>query len=116
MEGVAHARFVRVAPRKVEVVLDTIRGKRVDQIRRMLPFVPKGTVPIVRKVLQSAVSNTGTGVAEESLVVSQAWVGQGPSLKRMRAGSMGRGMPYRRKTCHITIVVSDRRPGRGSEG
>lgn len=108
MEAMARARFIRVSPRKVGQVLAVVRGKPVAEARRLLPFVPKGAAPIVKKVLESAIANAGKVGAEETLIVSQAWVGQGPSLKRMRAGSMGRGMPYRRKTCHITIVVSDR--------
>ena len=107
MEAVAHARFVRFAPRKVNLVLGLIRNKTVEKAFEILSFAPKNVVPLIQKTLKSAVANSGHLKDMSTLTVKECWVGQGPTLKRMRPGPMGRGMPYKRKTSHLTIVVTD---------
>ncbi len=107
MEAVAHARFVRYAPRKVNLVLQLIRRKPVEKAFEILSFAPKSVVPLIQKTLKSAVANSGHLKDMSKLTVKECWVGQGPVLKRMRPGPMGRGMPYTRKTSHLTIVVTD---------
>ncbi len=107
MEARAIARFVRYAPRKVNQVLTVIRNQRVDKAFEILSFLPKNATELVEKVLKSAVANAGKLNDFSGLKVKEAWVGQGPTLKRMRPGPMGRGLPYKRKTSHLTIIVTD---------
>jgi len=110
MEAIAHTKFVRFAPRKVNQVLGLIRNKPVEKAFDILAFTPKTAASVIIKTLKSAVANTGKLKNMSGLKVKQAWVGQGPTLKRMRPGPMGRGMPYKRKMCHVTIVVTELAP------
>lgn len=107
MQAVAHARYARRGPRKINQVLTLIRGKAVTEAFSILYYAPKGATPLVQKTLKSAVSNAGKNYPQERLFVRQAYVGQGPTLKRMRPAAMGRGFVYKRKTAHLTIIVSD---------
>lgn len=107
MEARAIARFVRYAPRKVNQVLTVIRNQRVDKAFEILSFLPKSSTELVEKVLKSAVANAGRLKDFSGLKIKEAWVGQGPTLKRMRPGPMGRGLGYKRKTSHLTIIVTD---------
>lgn len=107
MQAKAIAKFVRYAPRKVEQVLTVIRNKKVEKAFENLAFLPKAATTLVEKVLKSAVANAGKLKDYSGLKVKECWVGQGPTLKRMRPGPMGRGLPYKRKTTHLTIIVTD---------
>ena len=107
MEARAIARFVRYAPRKVNQVLTVIRNQRVDKAFEILSFLPKNATELVEKVLKSAVANAGKLKDFSGLKVKEAWVGQGPTLKRMRPGPMGRGLGYKRKTSHLTVIITD---------
>ena len=107
MEARAIARFVRYAPRKVNQVLTVIRNQRVDKAFEILSFLPKNATELVEKVLKSAVANAGRLKDFSGLKVKEAWVGQGPTLKRMRPGPMGRGLGYKRKTSHLTVIITD---------
>lgn len=109
MRAIARAKYVRIGPRKVEQVLDLIRGKAVDEAYKTLKFVPKVASKAIEKVLHSAVSNSGGINNYENLYVSETYVCQGPVLKRMRPMAMGRGAMYKRKSCHITVVVDDKK-------
>ena len=107
MLAVAHSRFSRFTPRKVGQIADLIRGKRVVEAMHLLAFTKKNATSLVSKTLRSALSNAGPGAKPESFRVSQIWVGGGPTLKRMRAGSMGRSFMVRKRTAHLTIIVKD---------
>lgn len=107
MEAVARAKFVRHAPRKVNQVLGLIRNKPVEKAFSILQFTPKTVATFIGKTLRSAVANAGRMKNMSGLKVKECWIGQGPVLKRMRPGPMGRGMPYKRKTCHLTVVVTE---------
>ncbi len=107
MEARAIAKFVRVGPRKVGQVLDLVRKKSVKEAFDILKFTPKAACEIVGKVLKSSVSNLKSRKIHEDIYIKEAYVGQGPSLKRLRPMAMGRGAVIRRKSSHITIVVSD---------
>ena len=107
MEARAIAKFVRYAPRKVNQVLTVIRNQRVEKAFEILSFLPKNATELVEKVLKSAVANAGKLKDFSGLKIKEAWVGQGPTLKRMRPGPMGRGLGYKRKTSHLTIIVAD---------
>jgi large subunit ribosomal protein L22 len=107
MQAQATAKFVRYAPRKVNQVLTLIRNKKVGKAFEILSFLPKASSTLVEKVLKSATANSGKLKDYSGLKVKEAWVGNGPILKRMRPGPMGRGMPIKKRTSHLTIVVTD---------
>ena len=107
MMSTAHARYVRISPRKVDQILMLVRGKSVAQSLSLLTLVTKGARPLVEKTLLSAFANAGKQQNPEAWYVQQAWVGGGPQLKRMRAHAMGRGATIRHRTTHLTIILSD---------
>jgi large subunit ribosomal protein L22 len=108
MEARAKARFVRVTPRKARRVVDLIRGMPADQAQAALTFAPQSASDPVGKVLASAIANAEqTRLDTGSLVVSRAWVDEGPTLKRFRPRAQGRGYRINKRTSHITVIVSD---------
>jgi len=109
MEAKAIARFARFSYRKVGQVLKLITGKRVSEAFNTLLFVNKGSRTLIEKTLKSATANSGRLKNPETVFVKKAWATMGPPIKRMRPGAQGRGNPYKRKTCHLTIVVGDTR-------
>ena len=109
MEARAKARYVRVTPRKARRVVDLIRGLPAEEARAVLTFAPQSASDPIGKVLASAIANaeyTGKTTAS-SLVVSGAWVDEGPTLRRFRARAQGRPARINKRTSHITLVVSD---------
>ena len=107
MEAKASARYVRVAPNKMRRSVDLIRGRHVDDARRILRFSPLGPNPMLLKVLDSAVANAEQREAiPENLVVSRAWVDEGPTLRRFRPRAYGRATRIRKRTCHVTVEVT----------
>jgi large subunit ribosomal protein L22 len=109
MEARAKARYVRVTPRKARRVVELIRGLPAEEAKAMLSFAPQSASDPVGKVLASAIANaefTGRTTAS-SLVVSSAWVDEGPTLRRFRPRAQGRGYRINKRTSHITVVVSD---------
>jgi large subunit ribosomal protein L22 len=111
MEARAKARYVRVTPRKARRVVDLIRGLPADQAQAALRFAPQSASDPVGKVLASAIANAGHArqLDSASLVVSRAWVDEGPTLKRFRPRAQGRGYRINKRTSHITVIVSDGR-------
>lgn len=106
----AHANFVRVAPRKAQLVVDLIRGKQVGEAIAILRHTPKAASPIVEKLLNSAIANAEHNFQMDvnKLVVSQVYVNQGPTMKRFRPRAMGRASRINKRTSHITLVVSEK--------
>jgi large subunit ribosomal protein L22 len=109
MEARAKARYVRVTPRKARRVVDLIRGLPAEQAQAVLSFAPQSASQAIGKVLNSAIANAEyTGQARSSeLVVSRAWVDEGPTLKRFRPRAQGRSYRIDKRTSHITVIVSD---------
>ena len=109
MEARAQARYVRVTPRKARRVVDLIRGLPAGQAQAVLAFAPQAASDPVGKVLASAIANAETvGNADrESLVVSRAWVDEGPTLKRFRPRAQGRAYRINKRTSHITVIISE---------
>jgi large subunit ribosomal protein L22 len=109
MEARAKARYVRVTPRKARRVVDLIRGLPAEQAQAVLAFAPQSASEPVGKVLASAIANAEySGRASASaLVVSRAWVDEGPTLKRFRPRAQGRSYRIDKRTSHITVIVSD---------
>jgi large subunit ribosomal protein L22 len=104
----AEARYVRAAPRKAQLVVDQIRGRTVPEARAVLAFMTRDAAADVRKVLDSAVANAEAnhGLEGDELVVTAAFVGAGPTLKRWRARARGRVGRVRKRTCHITVALA----------
>ncbi|MDD5687346.1 MAG: 50S ribosomal protein L22 [Elusimicrobia bacterium] len=109
MEAKAVSKFGRYSYRKVGQILKLIQGKRVSDAFNLLMFVKKGSVHFIEKALKSATANCGRLKNPETVFVKEAYATMGPPIKRMRPGAQGRGNPYKRKTCHLTIVVADSR-------
>ncbi|MEZ0234667.1 MAG: 50S ribosomal protein L22 [Actinomycetota bacterium] len=108
MEARATMKYVRTSPRKMRRVIDMIRGQHVVEARRILRFSPLGPTPDVEKLLNSAIANAEQqpGVIEENLMVSRAWVDDGPTLRRYRPRAYGRATRVRKRTSHVTLVVA----------
>ena len=104
----AQARYVRTAPRKAQLVADMIRGQRALEARTTLAFMTRDAARDVEKVLESAIANAlaNHNVDPEDLYVSAAYVGAGPTIKRWRARARGRVNRIRKRTCHITVLLS----------
>ncbi|MEW5761932.1 MAG: 50S ribosomal protein L22 [Bacillota bacterium] len=113
MQTRAVARYIRIAPYKVRQVVDLIRGKQVDEALAILRFTPKRAARVVAKVIKSAAANAehNHDMLRDELVISQAYVDQGPTLKRWMPRAYGRANVRRRRTSHVTIVVSDGKEG-----
>ncbi|MEP6697144.1 MAG: 50S ribosomal protein L22 [Pseudonocardiales bacterium] len=104
----ATARYVRITPMKARRVIDLIRGLSADEALAILQFAPQAASEQVRKVLASAVANAENNerLDREDLVVSEAFVDGGPTLKRFRPRAQGRAYRIRKRTSHITVVVT----------
>ena len=104
----AEAKWVRVSPRKARLVVDHIRGRTVPEARTVLAFTTRAAAREVEKVLKSAVANAEANhdLLGDDLVVSAAYVDEGPTLKRWRARARGRVARIRKRTCHITVKVA----------
>lgn len=107
MEARATVKYIRTSPPKMRRVVDLIRGHHVEEARRILRFSPLGATHDVEKLLNSAVANAEQqpGVISENLMVSRAWVDEGPTLKRFRPRAYGRATRVRKRTSHVTLVV-----------
>jgi large subunit ribosomal protein L22 len=107
MQAKATVRFVRISPPKARRVIDLIRGRHVEEARRILRFSPQAASRTIEKALNSAVANAEQqpGVAPQNLVVERVFVDEGPTLKRWRPRAYGRAARVRRRTSHITLVV-----------
>ena len=109
----AVARTVRIAPRKVRLVVDLIRGKQVGEAVAILRHTPKAASPVVEKVLKSAVANAEHNyeLDPNNLYISEIYVDEGPTLKRYRPRAQGRASAINKRTSHITVVVSEKKEG-----
>lgn len=107
MEDVkAVAKYVRMSPRKLRRVVNEIRGKNAVQSITLLNFMPYSAAVVVKKVLQSAISNADQkGLDVDALKVVEAFVDQGMTLKRIRPHAQGRAFPIKKRTSNITLVV-----------
>ena len=109
MEARAQARYVRVTPQKARRVIDLIRGMNAADAQALLTFAPQAASEPIGKVLASAVANAANNHAMDprGLVVSQAFVDEGPTMKRIRPRAQGRAYRIRKRSSHITVIVSD---------
>lgn len=110
METKAIARYLVVAPRKVRLVADEIRGYSYPEASDILRFIPRKGAQLLLKVLKSARANAGflkSNVKDTDLYIKKVYVDEGPTLKRFRPRARGRGMQRLKRTSHITVVLSD---------
>ncbi len=111
MEARAQARYVRVTPMKARRVIDLIRGMNAGDAQAVLTFAPQAASEPIGKVLASAIANATNNYAMDAraLVISAAFVDEGPTQKRIRPRAQGRAYRIRKRSSHITVVVSDGR-------
>ena len=105
----AQAKWVRMSARKARLVLDHLRGRTVPEARTILAFTPRAAAREIDRVLASAVANAESahGLDGDELFVLEAYADEGPTLKRWRARARGRVNRVLKRTCHITIVVTE---------
>src|SRR5215510_9959495 len=115
MEFTAQAKFTRVSPQKARLVLDLIKGRRVEEAMNTLTFTKKGIAPEIQKVLRSALENAnyastekGMDVDVDNLYVKRAVANDGPRMKRIRPAPQGRAYRYQRRIAHIELVLAER--------
>ena len=110
MEVKASIKFLRIAPRKVRLVADLVRGKNVNEAIQTLSFVDKRSAPVLKKLLQSAVANADQKktIDLDTLYVKHLSVDQGPTLKRFMPRAQGRASEIRKKTSHVNLVLDEK--------
>src|SRR5512135_98723 len=115
MEFRSSAKYLRVSPQKARLVLDLIKGRRVEDAMNTLRFAKKGVAPLIEKLLRSAVENAnylsqekGLDVDLDRLVVRTAIANDGPRMKRIRPAPMGRAYRYQRRMAHIAITLGEK--------
>ena len=110
MDTKAIAKTVRIAPRKVRLVIDLIRGRDVKEAQAVLMFTPRGASPIILKVLNSAIANAehNNQANVDNLYVKECYVTEGVRLKRLLPRAKGQGDIIQKRTSHITVVVAER--------
>ena len=110
MEARAEARYVRGSAQKARLVVDLIRGRNAGEAINILRATNKRIAPAVEKVLRSAIANAENRSADvdvDKLVVSEAYVNEGPRMKRVRPAPQGRAFRYQRRLAHIAITVAE---------
>jgi large subunit ribosomal protein L22 len=114
----AEAKFQRTSPQKAKLVLDTIKGMRVEQALNTVHFSTKRMAPVIEKVLRSAIQNAsyvsqeqGLDVDVDNLYVHTAVANEGPRMKRIRPAPMGRAFRYQRRLAHIIVTVAEKKSG-----
>lgn len=110
MEARAKAQHIRISSRKVNIVIDLIRGKKIGEAFAILKYTPKAASVILEKLLKSAVANAENNheMNVDKLYISEVFATQGPTLKRFRAASHGRGVKILKRTSHITLAVKEK--------
>jgi len=111
MEAKAEARYIRISPQKARLVVDLIRGQKAGDALNVLRGTNKRIAPTVEKVLQSAIANAQDQFEDidvDALVVSEAYVNDGPRMKRIRPAPMGRAYRYQRRLAHIVVKVAEK--------
>ena len=109
MESKAVAKYVRVSPRKVRLIMDQIRGKKVEEALNLLAFAPQKSATILRKLVNSAVANAeqNSDVDVDNLYINKIFANEGPSLKRFRPRAMGRATRIIKRTSHMTVILGE---------
>ena len=110
MEAKAYLRHVRIAPRKVQIVLDLIRNKPVDVAMAVIKNTPKAACEPLEKLLKSAIANAENNhnMSKDSLYVAERYVTPGPTMKRIRPRAQGRAFSVLKRSSHITLVLKEK--------
>ena len=111
-QSICKVKFIRQSPYKVRFVLDSIRGKKVDYALDFLQFSNKKAARFISKALKSAISNHSQkdeNFDQSSIYVKEAYVDEGPKIKRFRPSAMGRASRILKRTSHLTVVVGDKK-------
>jgi large subunit ribosomal protein L22 len=111
MEARAEARFIRVSAQKARLVIDLIRGRKAGDAIAILKTTNKRVAPTIEKVLRSAIANAEnrhTDLDVDTLIVTEAYVNEGPRQKRVRPAPMGRAYRIQRRTAHIVVKVGEK--------
>ncbi|HEV2199313.1 MAG TPA: 50S ribosomal protein L22 [Bryobacteraceae bacterium] len=119
MQAKAEARYLRTSPQKARLVVDLIRGQKAGDAINILRTTNKRVAPSVEKVLRSAIANAENrhnDVDVDKLVVTEAYVNEGPRMKRVRPAPMGRAYRYQRRMAHIIVKVGDGRSEESAAG
>lgn len=113
VQAKAVLRTVRIAPRKVRLVVDLVRGKKVGEAIAILKHTPKAASLVVEKLIMSAIANAEHNYEMDpnNLVISQAYVDEGPTLKRFRPRAQGRASAINKRTSHITVILTEKKEG-----
>jgi large subunit ribosomal protein L22 len=111
LEAKAVEKFIKISPRKLRYVADIIRSKKVNEAVDILTFTQKKAAGIIRKAVQSAAANATENhdMNEDDLVIEKVFVNEGPILKRFRPRARGRATRIRKRSSHLTVIVSDGR-------
>jgi len=110
VEAKAHVKYVSISPRKVEVVLDQIRGKSIDEALAILRYLPNKGARITEKLIQSAAANAENNhdMVRDNLYVAQVFANQGPTMKRYKARARGSANLIRKRSTHISVVLKEK--------
>ncbi|MBW1693656.1 MAG: 50S ribosomal protein L22 [Deltaproteobacteria bacterium] len=109
MEVRAVAKYIRISPQKVRLIIDAVKGKPVEAGLDLLKFMPQKAATIIEKVIRSAIANADQypDIDVDSLVIRNIIADQGPTLKRFRARARGRGTRILKRTTHITVILAE---------
>ncbi|MCJ7593234.1 MAG: 50S ribosomal protein L22 [Desulfobacterales bacterium] len=109
MEARAAAKYVRFSPRKARLIMDEIRGKKVEEALRLLSFSPKKGAFILKKLISSAVANAeaNSEIDVDNLFVKRIFADEGPTMKRFMPRAMGRATKIRKRTSHLTVILDE---------
>jgi len=110
MESNAVAKYIRVSPRKVRLIMDEIRGRKVEEALNMLTFMPQKGGKILKKLINSAVANAqqNSGADVDKLFIKRIFADEGPTLKRFSPRAQGRATQILKRTSHLTVVLNDK--------
>jgi len=109
MEVKAAAKYVRISPQKIRLLMNQVRGKKVDEAIQVLTFAPQKGSAILKKLINSAVANAGNnaGLDIDSLYIKRLYGDEGPTLKRWRPRAQGRATRIRKRTSHLTVILDE---------
>ncbi|MBC8176839.1 MAG: 50S ribosomal protein L22 [Deltaproteobacteria bacterium] len=110
MEIRAKARFMRISPQKIRLIMGQVRGKKVEEALNLLSFAPQRGARILKKLLDSAVANAqqNADIDVDSLYISKVYADEGPTLKRWRPRAQGRATRIRKRTSHLTVILDEK--------
>jgi large subunit ribosomal protein L22 len=111
MESSAIARYIRISPRKVRLIMDELRGRKVEEAINMLTFSPQKGGRILKKLINSAVANAqqNSGIDVDKLYIYRIFADEGPTLKRFMPRAQGRATRILKRTSHLTVVLNDKK-------